>query len=254
MSGSLILADNRFLDGVPVATGTEAGYDALHVRDLRTYTHWRAETSGLSRIAVDCTASMGADTLAVARHNLGTVGSQVSVESSDDGVIWTTRASVFVPATDRPLLKRWGTASARHWRVSFNAQTAAPQVAVLMIGRAIAFPRRPDAPFAWREVKQESDRALSKSGQLIGVVARFKGLSLSPQWSHIEAAFVDNQLFPFYRDYAGAGNPFFWSWDPDTDPGEVYFVRLREGYSFAPAQSLRSHYDRVALEMEGILE
>lgn len=254
MSGSLVLADNRFLDGVPVATTTEVGYDALNVRDLRTYTHWRATSNAVNRISVDCGAPEAADTLAVARHNLGTVGSQLSVESSDDGVVWTSRLYVFVPPSDKAFLRRWVTAAARHWRVSFNAQTAVPQVAVLMVGQAIAFPRRPDSPFAKMEVKQESERAVSKTGQLIGAITRFKSLQISAQWTYLEKDFVDNQLFPFYRDYAGAGNPFFWSWDPDTHPDEVHFVRLREGYSFAPTKSVLSHYDRVSLEMEGVLE
>jgi hypothetical protein len=183
---------DNFLDGVPVATTTEVGYDALNVRDLRTYTHWRAASNAPTSIMVDCGTPKGADTLAIARHNLGMVASQLSVESSDDGLIWSSRLSVFVPPNDKALIRRWGTAAARHWRVSFNAQSAAPQVAVLMLGAAIAFPRRPDAPFAKVEVKQESERAVSKSGQLIGVVSRFKGLQISPQWTHIEKDFIDN--------------------------------------------------------------
>lgn len=251
---SLVLADNRFLDAVPVASHTEAGYDALNIRDLRTYTFWKSSYSGLSTIAVDCGSVKGADTLGIARHNLGTVQSQVSVESSDDGINWTSRLSVFIPQSVKPLIRRFTTISARWWRVSFNAQVSPPQVAVLMLGMGIGFPRRPDAPFAKVEIRQEAERTVSKTGQLIGAITRFKGLQISPQWTVLEKDFVDNQLWPFYRDYAGAGNSFFWSWDPTGHPEEVHFVRLREGYAFGPTKSLLSHYDRLSLEMEGVLE
>lgn len=251
---SLVLADNRLLDGVPVASHTAAGYDALNIRDLRTYTFWKSSWADPSTITVDCGSAKGADSFGVVRHNLGTVQSQVSVESSDDGVNWTSRLSAAIPFSDKPFLRRFTTASARWWRVSFNAQTAPAQVAVLLLGMGITFPRLPDAPFAKVEVRQESERAVSKTGQLIGSIVRFKGLQVSPQWSYLEKDFVDNQLWPFYRDYSGAGNPFLWSWDPVGHSDEVHFVRLKEGFSFAPAKSLLTYYDRVSLEMEGVLE
>jgi hypothetical protein len=178
----------------------------------------------------------------------------VSVESSDDGINWTSRLSAFIPNNGKALLRRFVTAAARFWRVSFNAQSAPPQAAVLLLGLAIAFPRLPDAPFAKVEVKQEVERAVSKTGQLIGQVVRFKGMEISPQWTYLEKDFVDNQLWPFYRDYAGAGNPFLWSWDPSGHPEEIHFVRMKENYTFAPNKTVLPYYDRVSLEMEGVLE
>lgn len=254
MPGSVIVYDNRFLDGLPVAQATAAGYDPLNIRDLRTYTHWRAGSSAGNSLTVDCQQPKGVDALIIVKHNLGTVASQVSVESSDDGSVWTSRQSVFVPPNDKLIVKRWVTVQARHWRVSFNAQNGPPQVAVAMIGMAIEFPRYPDAPFAIREVKQEMDRVSSKTGQLIGSVSRYKAVEVSPSWTTVGADFVDNELWPFYRDHASKGNPFLWSWNPQTRPDDAMFVRLKSGFVFSPTKSNLNYYDRVPLEMEGVLE
>jgi hypothetical protein len=256
MPGSILLYDNRFLDGAPTAGSTDAGaeFDPLNVRDLRTYTHWRASSSAPDALTVDCGSPKGADTLVIVRHNLGTVSSQVSVESSDDGSAWTSRQSAFVPVSDKLIVKRWVTAQARYWRISFNAQAAPVQLAVAMIGMAIEFPRYPDAPFAIRSVKQEMDQITSKTGQLIGAVSRFKTEDVSATWTTVRADFVDGELWPFYRDHASIGNPFLWSWNPQDRPEDAMFVRLKQGFTFSPTKTLLAYYDRVSLDMEGVLE
>ena len=42
----MILYDNRFLDGIPMATDTSAGFSALNVVDLKTFTFWQAGEPG----------------------------------------------------------------------------------------------------------------------------------------------------------------------------------------------------------------
>lgn len=251
----VILADNRFLDGLPTATETAPGYDVLNIRDGRSYTKWRANAPGSIYINIDCGQVRSADHFGIQGHNLGTSGTSASLESSDTGVGgWTGRVSSFIPSSDRPVLKSFGQAAARYWRIGLSGGVLAPEIAIAMPGVGIVFPRYPEAPYAKIQFRQETDRVLSKAGQLIGLINRFKEFRANPTWTHIEASFVDNQLYPFVRDYGASGSPFIWSWDPLYHPDEVFLARLRPGFVFNPTKTIMSYYDRVSLDMEGILE
>lgn len=254
---SVILADNRFLDGTPVAQYTAAGYSALNVRDGRTYTAWMSDRSGTQTITVDCGAGKGADTIALAGTNFkGQVPPYIAVESSDNGSLWTSRlAAVQLPSTtrDRAYLKTFVGATARYWRVQFQS-TFSPKVAVLMVGMRIGFPRTPDAPFAPVSLKRVVDMSKSKTGQMIGAVSRYSEVGIAPRWTFIEYDFIENKMLPFYRDYAGGMNPFFWCWDIFNYANDVYFVRLKEGMEFQPQKSNSLFYDNFSLDLEGVIE
>ena len=87
----LILTDNRFIDGTPVASATAAGFDARHLADTRPFTFWRAPAAGTFTIKVDAGSAKAVDTLAICGHNLATIGATISVESSPDNAAWTSR-------------------------------------------------------------------------------------------------------------------------------------------------------------------
>lgn len=255
---SVILSDNRFLDGTPVAQYTAAGYSALNIRDGRTYTSWKSDRAGGQTITVDCGIPKGADTLALAGTNFqGLLNTYVAVESSDDGSIWTSRlSSTELPASDRSrayLLTFLG-ATARHWRVMIQTASSPPQMAILMLGMRIGFPRRPDAPYAVIDAKRVIESSKSKTGQLIGVVSRYTELTFSPKWTTVEFDFIENKMFPFFRDYGGSMNPFFWCWDIFGHPQDTYLVRLSDSHKHNPTKSSGLYYESFSLEMEGVLE
>ena len=117
MQTPIILYDNRLTDGTPAATDTAAGYDILNILDLRTYTQWKAASSGTKYITIDCGSAKSADCLAVIGHNLYTAGATVSVESSSDNATWTQRLAGFTPTSDKAFMKLFVSASARYWRI-----------------------------------------------------------------------------------------------------------------------------------------
>lgn len=255
---SVILSDNRFLDGIPVAQYTATGYSVLNIRDGRTYTSWRSDRTGAQYITVDCGTAKGADTLGLAGTNFsGLVNTYIAVESSDNGTNWTSRlSSMMLPASDRNrayLLTFLG-GTARYWRVMIQTSTVPPQVAIVMLGLRIGFPRRPDAPYAPVEAKRIVESSKSKTGQLIGVTSRYTELNFSPKWTTIEYDFIENDMFPFFRDYGGSMNPFFWCWDVFNHIDDTYLVRFTESHKHNPTKSSGLHYESFSLEMEGVLE
>lgn len=254
MANPIILADNRFLNGTPTATDTAANYNVLNVRDGKTFTSWKAASSGTKYITVDCGTAMSADSLGIAAHNLFTADADVSVESSANGTDWTERLAAFTPTSDRALLKTFNSASARYWRLKIVTASVASQIAIAMIGARIDFPYPPDAPFAPVRMSVEGEISTSKAGVMLGYLVRYKPVSIKARFTNIGRTFVDNTFYPFWRDWASELFPFFWVWDITPYPFDVRFVRLSEKSSYEAQVSVLSVYDSIELDMEGVAD
>lgn len=250
----VILADNRFLNGTPTTTDTATGYSVFHIRDLKTYTAWRASSIGTKYITIDCGRERTADTLGIVAHNLGTAVASVSVESSADNLNWSEDLSAFVPSDDKAFLRTFPPVSARYWRVKIVASSVIPQLSVCMLGERLTFPYSPEAPFAPASESMEADVSISKAGVLLGTTVRFKAVKVDISWKLLPRTWVEGILNPFWSDYASNLAPFLFAWDLDAYPFDVRFVRLEEGFSFAPSVSLLGFYDNVRLQLTGVKE
>jgi len=92
MSNPLILYDNRLDDGTPTATATESGYSVIYLRDWKTYTFWKGDTTDPSYVTVDC----GEGTIAVTGDNLCTNGADFTGGPPPTG--WTAYDSTLATA------------------------------------------------------------------------------------------------------------------------------------------------------------
>jgi hypothetical protein len=254
MATPIILADNRFLNGTPTATDTATGYSVFNLRDLKSFTSWKAASSGTKYLTVDCGSAKAADTLGIFKHNLGTAAATVSVESSPDNSTWTNRLTGFVPGSDKAILKNFTTQTYRYWRVKIVTASIAAQVAEVMLGSRITFPYPPETPFTPASLKIEAETTKSKTGQLLGMVVRFKPYTISARWSALSRSWVDATFRPFFEDYASELKPFFWAWDLDTFPSDVRFVTIDPEMSMETPVSILATYDSVSLEMIGVKE
>jgi len=253
MANPYILADNRFLEGTPTATDTAAGYDVLNIRDLKSFTSWKAASAGTKYITVDCGSAKSADTLAIYKHNLA-LAAAVSVETSSDNISWTERLSAFAPDSNKGQLKTFPKQTFRYWRVKIVLNTAIPQAAEIMLGERITFPYPPEVPFTPSATKIEADFNRSKTGQLLGTVVRFKPYTISARWSKLSRTWVDASFRPFWENWASELKPFFWAWDLDTFPSDVRFVMIDPESALETPVTVLSTYDSVSLEMVGVKE
>jgi hypothetical protein len=250
----MILYDNRFLDGVPNATDTVAGFNVLNITDLKPFTWWKAASAGIKYLSVDCGTEKDADCLGVIGHDLASLGAQVWVESSDNGVDWTERMAAFNPSSDKAFLTIFDVATARHWRVGIDSPEFPPSVAVLLLGSRMTFPFPVDAPFAPVNEQVETVGKKSKTGHLLAHHVKYKPFTISARLSVVQRTWVESVFLPFWLDYGSDLHPFFWAWDLDMYPGDVRFVRFEPGYSYAPSVSILTHYDSISLELEGVRE
>jgi hypothetical protein len=252
MAMPIILADNRFLDATPEATGAAADFPAANVADGRPYTFWMAPGPGDWTLAIQSPVAGFADCLAVIGHNLGSCGARVSVEYSADGVIWKTRLAQFTLGSDRAFMRVFTGNYALCWRLRIEGATVAPFIAVLVLGRRVEFPFPPDSPFIPYSESTVEDSANSKTGNALGTTVRYFPIDIVPTFTMIGRAWVEQVYRPFRAGYARHRKYFFWAWDLDAYPELVFFVKDVGKYD--PAVSVLPWYDTLKLELQGVME
>lgn len=251
----IILADNRFLDGTPTATDTDAGYDVNNIIDLRPYTFWKAASVGTKYLTVGpLSPAKSVDTIGIIGHNLFTATASVSVESSVNGSSWTERLAAFTPASDRAVLKTLTSVSAAYWRVKIVTASVAAYCGVVMLGVRLTFPYPPDAPHVPYSESIEAEATRSRGGNLLGNVVRYKPIEISPSFSTLARSWVTDTYKPFWDDYGSELMPFFYAWDLSVYPADVFFASMTEDAVFAPPVSISAYYDSLKLSMRGVKE
>lgn len=250
----IILAGSRFKDNTPTATDTAAGSDVRFLADERTFTYWEGASAGIKYITVDCLTAKSADTVAIIGHNFATAGIALAVESSANNADWTSRLGSVYPGTDHAFLQQFTSASARYWRVKFTSGSAAPIVAQLSLGTALEFPKAPVVPVTPWSDEIESETTIGKTGNILGSVTRFSRLQMSFTWRLLERAWVDGEFRTFWDEHAAKLRPFFWAWEPDTFPTQVYYVTINPSMRLQ-APITRSYYaDSLKLDLVGVRE
>ena len=246
-----ILADNRFTDGTITATGVTDD-SRLYIIDGRPYTWLQVPSAGTKHIVVDCGSVKQANALGVIGHNFASAAASISLSGSNDGSSWTTYVGPVVPTSDKALLRTFTQASARYWRLTINSPTVAPMVAVVMVGSRIDFPYPPDAGFVPFSETVEVDSNDSKTGNPLGVVVRFFPVAIKPNFSNIDREWIETIYRPFRENYSRFRKYFFWSWDLETYPDQVFYVQ--DIGTYAPDVSTLAFYNKLALDFKGVME
>lgn len=250
----VILYDNRFNDGTPVATDTALDFSILNIRDYRTYTFWRAASAGTKFITIDCGSAKSADALGIISHNLRTANATVSVESSTDNSTWTQRLAGFTPSDDKAFIRLFTSASARYWRIRIVTASIAPQLAVAMLGVRMTFPWPPDSPYVPYMERIESQSSRSKKGHILGSVINFKSIEISARFSNLTRDWVLNTFNAFWDGHGSDLKPFFYAWDIDVYPNMVFYVSVDDGMRYRMPVSVLSLIDSIELDMWGVKE
>lgn len=253
MQAPIILYDNRFLDGTLTATDTESGYDVNNIKDWRPYTFWKAASAGTKYITVDCGSAKKADCIAVLGHNLFSASGAISVESSDDDIAWVTQKTI-TPTSDFAFLKTFTSVSARYWRLKIVTASIAPYLAVALLGEKLQFEYPQDTPCVPYEEKPVADVERTKDGHIIGVSTYLPMLGIRAQFSNFTRTWIDNNYRPFWQNHARLFKPFFYAWDIDTYPNDIFFVTIDDSMVFGTQFSISSYVDMIALTMRGVRE
>lgn len=258
MQDPIILYDNRLEDGTPIASSTASGYDVLNLKDFRDYTYWKANnTTTPCYITVDCGSAQDADCLGILKHNFNTISASISVECSSDNFSGDTTValSAFSPSSDLVIFKTFTNQNKRYWRLKINGSlSAAPYMAVLMIGKKLDVPFPLKAPFSPAVEGIEAETSRSKTGHILGTVLKYRSISIKatiirPTWT-----WMFNTFKPVWDSHISQLKPFFWAWDYDDYPNDVYLVVWKKSSKYKTPLSILTELDTFTFDMEGIVE
>ena len=178
-----ILYDNRLDGGAITATYTGAG-DVLNLKDLRTYTYWEGSGVADHYVKINCGSVLSANALGIIGHNFATIGATISVECSSDNFAADVTVALpgFIPASDKALLNKYTSQAKTYWRLKMSGMSAAPRMAILMIGTLLEFPACLHGGFDPSPEQINSRSKRSKTGNLLGSVVDYHLISISAKW------------------------------------------------------------------------
>ena len=232
--------------GTVSASSEAAGFPAIAAANPLTYEFW-SPTASPAWWRVDAGSAVTVDYVGIASHNLGTRGSTVTVQKSDDNSTWDDVDS-HTPTTDAPIMFLFAPESARYWRVSVTGNDLA--VGVIYIGKVLEMQR---AAFAGINPVDLSRRTtirpnVSEGGQWLGRSVIREGVATSVGFRHLTNAWYRANFDPFVEQ--ARSYPFFFAWRPEGYPTSVGYVWTNS--DIVPTTMGIKDFLEVGLDMEGL--
>lgn len=179
------------------------------------------------------------DYIAVAKHNLGSLLFNYTIQFSNDGVTWGDLYASRLITNDGPIIDYFNSATSRIFRIKLTktllgspATIAPPIIAHIKMGRATILQRRnftghkPPINTSKKIIKNGSD-----SGQYLGSVVVRSYRTGQIQQENNTGDFVREEVAPFIDHCNGtpaidgtAPSTFFYAWRPSDHPDEVIYA------------------------------
>jgi len=225
--------------GTLAADDTAAGYDVLNLKDFRTHTFWKGATAANKFITLSgLSPAQTVDAIGIVGHNLGTITADVIVQYWNGSTWLNLTLEVlpgwpYQPTDDKPILLLLNSQSATQFRFSLSSLSAAPQIAVVLLGTRLTMEQWLSGgwdPSGRRTVAEGMD---SQTGNFLGATVRYQEIALAPQFERLTPTWVAANLMPFWDDHVSLLKPFFWAWEPSDHPTEVYWVRVADNQALS---------------------
>jgi len=193
------------------------------------------------------------DYLAVARHNFGSAGIEISVEtlSGEPAAVWEEVIAATLVADDSPLMLQWEAATVIGVRLRLVPGATAPSAAVLYVGKSLRMMRGVQPGFT--PIRDGMDVTIrngrSEAGEFLGAIITGEQLSTVADFRFLDADWYLAEMRDFVAS-ANRGAPFFWAWNPLDYPDEVGFCWL-SGVA-RPVKSQLSGEIDISLSMGGL--
>jgi hypothetical protein len=245
----IIAWNNLAADGTAsTTTGTETA-SAAYLLTGTTYDPWSATpSSGTARVQVDMGAAADVSFVAIAAHNMGSVGATVSVQYSTNGSSWTDCGSGEVEPVDNQAIGFWfTTVSARYWRVVITGASGSVYIGALYVCDPIISPQRIYQTYTPPVTPTSVTLLANRSGNhVLGTAVTNKGSSATATLQHLHRDFVEGEEWIGFQNHFNDGKAFFWAWRPSLN-GQLFFA-MREGGTIVPSPNVTVYRD-ATLEM-----
>lgn len=232
------------------ASSSASGYPAVNAAIPVTHLKWVASASGVQTLVVSLGSADTVNYFGVVGHNFGTDGTNIKLQSSTDGSSWTDVTDARVPANDYAFMEEFADTTAQYFRLHMTANTEAPRVSILYIGRVLRMQRRlyvGHKPLTLNRSVVVSS-GFSENGQFLGRVVRRRKLEGSVDFKNITPTWYRSTFDPFVT--AAENTPFFFAWRPGTYPDEVGFMSMNGDPD--ANNDLPNGFMSISMRMQGI--
>lgn len=210
------------------ASSEDADHPVVNLVNNTTNQFWQAEDDADQSIVIADGSANTVDYFALAKHNLGSTGTGVTLQKSADGSSWTDVVPLFYPANDYSIMYRFTPASANFWRLLLTPpDDAIPQIAVIHLGALLVLQRNVyvgHTPLVLGRWANTTSGA-SENNQFLGRVTKARGLKSSVALTNLTPEWYRTNLDPFF-EAAMENTAFFWAWRPADYPAEVGYAWL----------------------------
>lgn len=207
--------------GTVVAASEKTGFEGVNVADPREHNFWRPGSANTT-LTVTLPEVRKLSYIALAAHNLGSLGVTVRIEVSDGLGGFDNASGHIAPADDTPFIYLFKEIETDLFRLRFKQDIAT--IGVVYAGEAIEVPVR-----AYTSIgtpaniarKTEFDVNRTSSGAFVGrSVRRDRNVAPYPI-EHVSEYWVQNTLDPFIED--AILNPYFLAENPHQYPDATQY-------------------------------
>ncbi|WP_371346087.1 hypothetical protein [Ancylobacter sp. IITR112] len=209
-----------------------AGYPASNLATPSTAEGWRSTSAAEQTVTFAIPGGEGVDYVGIERHNLGSIGCNLSLEIPDpeDEGEWIELAAPLVPAGDAPLMLRFPltyTGGALRFRLAMPDGAVPPEIAVVYIGRLTRIPRgiQPGAVPIRYAGSTDIVTGFAESGDYLGRIVTRRALTTSVSFRYLPDSWFRANMDGFAR--ASMERPFFFCVLPALYPGDVGYGVLK---------------------------
>jgi hypothetical protein len=163
------------------------------------------------------------DYVGIAGHNFGTAQIAVSIEGFIAGV-WTEIVQAVILPDDAPAIFRFVPQSLPQIRIKLAAGLAAPEAAVVYVGRLLVMERGlydDHTPLKFAR-KLDVVNGRGESGAFLGRIVTGEQVASPARFSLLSPAWYRANMEPFLL--AAQERPFFFAWRPQSYPREAGYA------------------------------
>lgn len=241
-------------DSFPTASSTATGnYSPAYVANMLEGDGWKAfNATSPAWIKYTFTAGINhqADCLAIIGHNLGTLGAQIDLQYSTDGVNFTS-ALTFTPASDKAIYREFTSPGPYPcWRLLISKTggfAGAPFISTALFGLKTELDYA-TASFDPYEQNVKASVNLSQGGYVTGVHTQYTERNLSLSFEGADATLY-NKVKSWWETN-GLKN-FFVVWESANNPSDVFLMRSDAKFSNPLDANTGGLYRNITINLTG---
>jgi hypothetical protein len=228
-----------------------ATFSVSNVATTNTAEKWKGTSTAPQTVNVAEGGTQSCNYVGIAKHNFGSTGATIKLQTSPDNSVWTDVVDEIAPATDFAIVLRFDPTVANFWRLYITPGSAAPSMAIMYLGTLLILPRNiyvGHSPFTLARAQQVTT-GRSDSGAFLGRTLRREFRATSVKLENLDPTWYRNYFDPFAE--ASAPRPFFWAWRPGSYPDEVGYVWTK-GSGIVPNNQRNNGMMQVSFDIEGV--